>query len=114
MRAESLKFQEKMNRALVKSLDQRGSTLFSMRWKVHLTPALRPFLARQVSAARTSGSGFTSWPSPQVADTSGGGQAKRALEPRSRRGVADTLTAQSGLAGWATPSKEDAKRDDWT
>jgi hypothetical protein len=133
--SESL--QRSLESRLMMRLDMAGSTLFKLTWKRRRTPLGRSYLERAVSAARTSGKGFTSWPTPQVQDMSGGGQAKRASEerhgsnlndfallaswatPRNEdaesagmrhgRGVADTLTAQTSLAGWSTPSARDWK-----
>lgn len=133
----SAALQQSLENRLMTALDTAGSTLFKLTWKRRRTPLGRSYLERAVSVGQTSGSGFTSWPTPQVQDMSGGGQAKRASDerhgsnlndfamltswatPRTEdaessgmrvsRGVADTLTAQSSLAGWVTPSARDWK-----
>lgn len=48
-----------------------GSTLYSMTWKERATPAGRSIYRLAASARRTSGSGFSGWPTPT---TPSGGQ----------------------------------------
>lgn len=59
--------QERMTAALMTRLPH-GSTLFSMTWKVRVTPALRPVCLLAVSALRTSASGSIGWPTPAARD----------------------------------------------
>lgn len=107
-------------------LDSAGSTLFKLTWKDRVTPLGRRICALRASALRTSGNdcgllepwstprankwGFpdahgsheaplTSWPTPQVQDMSGGGQAKRAVaETRHGSNLNDFVM----LVGWPT------------
>lgn len=77
-----------------------GGTLYRVTWKERITPAQRLIYACRASAVRTSGNGFTGWPTPQTADGSGGGQAKRASTERHGSNLNDF----SMLAGWGTPT----------
>ena len=49
-------------------LDGRGSTLYSLTWKELATPAGRTICQLRALAARTRGSGSTSWPTPVKED----------------------------------------------
>ena len=127
------------------ALDTAGSTLFKLTWRRRRTPLGRSYLERAVSVGQTSGSGFTSWPTPDTGmNVSDGTFEERRVKaaanhgnngfglttaqaatlaswatPRTEdaessgmrvaRGVADTLTAQSSLAGWSTPNQRDYK-----
>ncbi len=115
-----------------------GSTMFQLTWKARATPSGRSIPALRASALRTSGSGFTSWPTATKEDGRAsarhgymitGNQGTTLLDaariatwatPRAEdgessgmrhaRGTADTLTAQSSLASpRATPSSRDWK-----
>lgn len=46
--------------------DLLGSTLFNLTWKQRNTPLLHSIFALRASARRTSGSDFSSWPTPMV------------------------------------------------
>ncbi len=118
---------------LQENLAGRGSTLFAMTWSRSATPSGRPYYRLRASAHRTSGSGSTSWqspratdgsnggpnqsggalshdaslapwPTPQTADTTGGGQEKR-VEGRSN------LNDFALLAPWPTPTTSDDPQD---
>ena len=116
-----------------------GSTLFVMTWKQRVTPSGRSICALRASGHRTSGSDYTSWPSPlanaggsqredftpnlanvaQLASwptprtvTGGAESAERKQElGRSESGGGD-LQAVAHLASWATPTKRDHKDGD--
>jgi hypothetical protein len=116
--------------------DSLGSTLFSLTWTVRITPAGRSICALRASEPPTEGSVCIGWPTPQMSDVTGGGQAKRsdgranlndfamlAGWPTTRaedaessgmrhsRGVADTMTAVPTLAGWGTPKPRDYRSE---
>jgi len=57
--------------------DLLGSTLFRLTWKERVTPSGRRICALRASARRTSGKGFTSWPT--VSDSSKHGQRRGQL-----------------------------------
>lgn len=100
--------------ALQKSLESRlrartqilGSTLYKMTWKPWVTPSGRSRFRLRASVLRTSETGSTGWPTPTTADSSGGGQAKRAMgETRHGSNLNDFVM----LAGWTTPTTRDWK-----
>ncbi len=115
-----------------------GSTMFALTWKGQRTPSGRWLPRLRATALRTSGTGFTGWPTTQTTDAAsaarhttttgimhGGTSLTNAARMatwatpkaedaesagmRHSRGVADTLTAQSSLSSWATPSARDHK-----
>ena len=106
----SASLQQSLESRLRQRLDMAGSTLFKQTWKRRRTPLGRSYLEHTASGRRTSGSGFTSVPTPQVADMSGGGQAKRALESRRPSGAAasSNLNDHAMLASVPTPVAEPA------
>lgn len=108
--------------ALATSLESRsrqrtallGSTLYTLTWKVRVTPLGRKIAALRASARRKSDRDSTSpprggggvlanWPTPQASDGSGGGQAKRALNPERSNDLNDFAM----LANWNTPRATD-------
>ena len=84
--------------------DLLGSTLYKLTWKERVTPAGQSIPALRASVRRTSDSDCTGWPTPQTSDSTGGGQAKRAMG-ESRHG--SNLNDFAMLAGWPTPVAND-------
>ena len=82
-----------------------GSTLYRLTWKDRVTPAGQSIPALRASARRTSDSDCTGWVTPQTIDSTGGGQAKRAMG-ESRHG--SNLNDFAMLAGWPTPDAHSA------
>src|SRR5690606_16600034 len=89
-------------------------------WKQWDMPSGPPICALRASVRRTSGNGFTGWPTPTAGNASGsqlpkdatttgkradGGKATVSLNMVAQ--VAGNATAQ--LAGWATPTTRDHK-----
>lgn len=81
------------NAALSSSLASRlqaktgsaGSTLFNLTWKQRITPRQHSIYALRASALRTSGSGYSGWPTPRTCKTGHTkGNPARALRHRSR------------------------------
>lgn len=81
-----------------------GSTLYKLTWKPWRMPSglLRSRL--RASVLRTSETGRTGWPTPQASDSTGGGQATRAMG-ETRHG--SNLNDFAMLTGWATPAARD-------
>src|SRR5258708_31666576 len=77
--------------------------LWQWTWKRLTTRLGRAYWAHIASARRTSGSGSTSWVSPQRGDGDRGGQAKRYLE----KAHAGRLNDQSLLAALPTAMRRD-------
>ena len=111
--------------------DSLGSTLFSLTWTVRVTPAGRSISALRASEPRTEDSVCIGWPTPQLSDTTGGGQAKRSdgranlndfamlsgwptvttnpkNQPETERGL-QTLAGMARMSGWPTSRAEDAE-----
>ena len=78
-----------------------GSTLYKLTWKEWVTPSGVSRFRLRASVRRTSETGFTGWPTPQTSDSTGGGQAKRAMG-ETRHG--SNLNDFAMLAGWGTPT----------
>ena len=101
--------------ALQRSLESRlqaatqilGSTLYKMTWRAWDTGSGRSRFRLRASVRRTSGTGSTGWPTPQTSDSTGGGQAKRAMG-ETRHG--SNLNDFAMLVGWTTPSASDSTR----
>ena len=74
-----------------------GSLEYLLTWKERVTPAGRVICALRASGRRTSGSGFTGWPTPNT--PSGGPNAKSTA---THTGGMD-LEGAATLAGWPTP-----------
>lgn len=97
--------------ALQSSLESRlrartasaGSILFTLTWKVRVTPSGLSISALRASGRRTSVSvsGLSAWPTPRAEDAESSGA-------RLSRGTFDTLTAAASLAGWGTPTGDEA------
>lgn len=83
--------------------DSLGSTMFDLIWKERRTPSGHWIPALRASAVPTSGSGFSSWPTPQASDMTGGGQAKRCANPERSNDLNDFAM----LANWASPQSRD-------
>jgi hypothetical protein len=86
----------RMAEGMKRVTDRYGSTLYSMDWKRHITPAGRLLFRLAASGVRTSGNDCTSWRSPRSSDGKGG-----VME-------ACPETAEN-LASWVTPAARDEK-----
>ena len=82
-----------------------GSTLYRLTWKPWITPSGRSRSRQRASVLRTSVTERTGWPTPQTSDSTGGGQAKRAMG-ETRHG--SNLNDFAMLAGWPTPVARDS------
>ena len=100
----SQEFQERLTLKMMERLEGLGSTLYSATWKAQATPAQRLLFRVRASVLRTSETGFTGWPTPQTSDSTGGGQAKRAMG-ETRHG--SNLNDFAMVAGWPTPKARD-------
>ena len=87
-------------------LSTDGSMIYSMRWKIAVTPAGRQYCQLVASARRTSAKGCSSgqsgWPTPKHRDhhTEGRGQFSPSL-----------AKVVESVAGWPTPTTRDHKDD---
>jgi hypothetical protein len=110
----SERLQVALEAALKTSLHGRGSTIYRIGWKPHVTPSGRAISRLRASARRTSGNAPSSepslygWTTPQAHDTSPRGKGQKAKHG-TKHGCAD-LNADAMLSGWATPTAEDGRR----
>ena len=100
----SEELQERLTLKMMERLEGLGSTLYSATWKAQVTPARRLLFRVRASVLRTSATDCTGWPTPQTSDSTGGGQAKRAMG-ETRHG--SNLNDFAMLAGWPTPNTMD-------
>lgn len=85
----------------------RGSTLFSLTWKVRVTPAQRPICALRGSVRRTSDNACTSWPSPTVNDSKGSAYS---YANGDHERVCLKLVGAARLTSWPTPNVAGSER----
>lgn len=90
-------------------LGSRGSTMFAQTWKAQVTPLRRRISAHTASAHRTSGSGFTGWPTPTAQDHFSANATANRSNPNSKHHAGKTLTDAARFAGWATPCASDCE-----
>ena len=94
-------------------MESRGSTLFSLTWKVLATPAGRPFCLLRASVRRTGGTGSSSTPvpTPNAMSNRGGLQnnPQDALRRR-ERGHMLNLDDVAMMAALPTPTRADGER----
>lgn len=83
-----------------------GSMLFSMTWKVRVTPAGRSIYALRASARRTSDSGFTGWHTLMANDATGSGYC---YSRGDKTKPVLKLPGEARLASWPTPTARDYK-----
>lgn len=112
----SAELQEKMTVALIKVTEKSGSTLFSLTWKAHLTPARRLIFRLRASVRRTSGTGCTSlesWSTPSAHGSAG--EVSEDLEVCGRKFKntktgrvlqSNLATEAKMLASWPSPVSE--------
>jgi hypothetical protein len=112
----SASLQSSLESKLKRQLDGAGLTLFSLIWKRKATRAGRPYYQLAVSARRTSGSEFGSWPTPCSQQANGEPEAflerkRRSVARGSSMGIALTdLQMVAKLTSWPTPTLHDAAR----
>lgn len=93
--------------ALQQSLESRlrlhstGSILYRLTWKQRTTPSGRAICALRASAARISGSDFTSWPTPTTRDHKDGTECQNVP-------INALLGRAVWMAGWPTPTSKEA------
>ena len=94
---------------LQKRVSQLGSTLFNLTWKESATPSGRLIFRLRASVRRTSGSDFSSWPTPVSQPANGTPEAflerkRKAVANGSSMGIClSDLQMVAQLASWATP-----------
>ena len=96
----SASLQSSLENRLRARLSNLGSTLYTLTWKPWLTPSGPSRFRLRASVRRISETDCTGWPTPQTSDSTGGGQASRAMG-ETRHG--SNLNDFAMLAGWPTP-----------
>ena len=107
----SIALQSSLESRLLQRLDTAGSTLFKLTWRRSITPLGRRFLERAVSVRRTSGSGCTSWPTPDAHPEMPNSSTNRGADhggERPRQTV-QGLGPAAQLTAWASPKTRDFK-----
>lgn len=99
--SSSASLQSSLESRLQARLSSLGSTLYTLTWKPWVTPSGPSRFRLRASVRRTSETDCTGWPTPQASDSTGGGQATRAMG-ETRHG--SNLNDFAMLAGWPTPS----------
>ena len=93
--SESADLQLSLASRLQARLEGHGSTLYSLKWKVWDMPAREPICAQRASGRRTSGSGYTGWPTSTARDWKSSASNLHGVNAR-------PLNEVSRLAGWPT------------
>src|SRR5690606_30346223 len=96
---------------LRQKLDVNGSPEYELTWKQWDMPSGPPICALRASARRTSGSGFSGWPTPVANDDNKSPEAHLAMKARMGGGrkAVTSLQVMAKMAGWPTPLEDDAK-----
>lgn len=102
--SKSASLQSSLESRLRAKTQTLGSTLYKLTWKPWATGSGLSRSRLRASVLRTSEIGFTGWPTPQTSDSTGGGQAKRAMG-ETRHG--SNLNDFAMVAGWPTPKARD-------
>lgn len=76
-------------------MDVNGSPEYELTWKEADMPSGLPICALRASGRRTSGKGFTGWPTPNLDDCDNVTRAS---------GEFSSLTRTANLSGWPTPN----------
>ena len=102
---QSSALQARLESAVRRRTAPLGSTLFSLTWKPHVTPAGRS-LSRLVASARpTSDKGSIGWPAPQAHDSTGRSLHQKEIHG-TKHGCA-CLARSADLSSWPTAKASD-------
>lgn len=104
--SSSASLQSSLESRLRAKLSTLGSTLYTLTWKPWNTPSGPSRSRLRASVRRTSETDFIGWPTPQTSDSTGGGQAARAMGS-TRHG--SNLNDFAMLASWPTPTASDSR-----
>ena len=89
--------------------DSRGSTLFTIAWKVRATPSGRLIPAQRGSPRRTSATASTSWPSPVKEDAKSSARHGYMITGNPGTTLLDAARLTSPQSSWTTPVASDRK-----
>lgn len=103
----SADLQRSLENRLRQNLDVNGSPEYALTWKMHDMPSGPPICALRASGRRTSGKGFSGWPTPMSTErTSSPETMAKRLAYRKGNGqntVPLYLNEVAQTAGWPTP-----------
>lgn len=104
--SRSARLQWSLESRLRARMDVNGSPEYALTWSTWDMPAGVPICALRASGHRTSGKGFTGWPTPQAEKIS-----KNSADPKRMKegGVQTALADAAWLAGWPTATRNDYK-----
>src|SRR5690606_20369139 len=106
--------QSSLESRLRAKMEGLGSPEYVLTWKHWDMPSGPPICALRASVRRTSGKGFTGWPTPTVNDSRGGAnRTARRANPNSKHHDGLTLVDAVTLLGWTTPRASDTGRQIW-
>lgn len=114
--SESAALGRSLANRLARKTASLGSTMFGLTWKERVTPWGLRISALRASVRRTSGSGCTSWPTPNAGpqnDTDSRWEERReeikasGKHGKGHNGFGMTLGMASTLAAWPTPNTKD-------
>jgi hypothetical protein len=107
----SASLQSSLAKMLNRRLDGAGSTLFSLTWKMKVTPRGRPYFQLAASARLISGSDCGSWPTTRSTDGDKNVRtAEGSLREMERKGCPQDLNQAAIWASWPTPKADEAGR----
>lgn len=106
--SSSASLQSSLESRLQARLSSLGSTLYTLTWKTWVTPSGPSRFRLRASVRRTSETDSSGWPTPQTSDSTGGGQAARAMG-ETRHG--SNLNDFAMLSGWPTPRAADGEKN---
>ena len=88
------------------ALDVNGSPEYSLTWRDWTMPSREPICALRASARRTSDSGSTGWPTPNL--NARGPESRESKNKRGAGGIGLQTTAL--IAGWCSTTAQDGTR----
>ena len=100
----SVNLQLSLESRLRQKTDLLGGTLYKLTWKERVTPLLRLICALRASVLRTSGNGFSSWPTPTTRDHKDTGDLSGSMIRKDGTIRDDTVPRVAWMTGWPTPA----------
>jgi hypothetical protein len=106
----SAALQSSLANRLLQQFATGGSMEYAETWKLKATPAGRQFWEHTASARRTSGKGYSGWPTATVRDA-GGQSGKASAKKQAELGHPRSILAETVmLTGWCSPTAQDHSR----
>jgi len=113
-RLSSERLQKRLEEQLKDHLNGRGSTIYKIVWKPHITPSGSQIFRLRASARRTSGSAPSSelsgWPTPTVRDHKDTGDLSNSMTRKDGKSRLDGVPRVASMAGWPMPNAVNGDR----